>query len=268
MLRTPLLIVSASALLLTACIHADWGANSRESFHYNYDLKPGGRVSLQGFNGHIEVAGWDKDSVEVEGEKSASSEANLKRIRIETRHEADVVEIRATQGSSAGWFSGSGVSYTVHMPKKAALSAHTSNGHIELRDLEGAARLKTSNGRIHGDGVSGSVEADTSNGRIELNGLTAETRVETSNGSVTLGFARPPAGAVHASSSNGPIAVRLPRETTAHVEARTSNGQIVSDFELSAEPSREKTRLSADIGRGGALMELQTSNGRITLTRN
>ena len=74
------------ALLLTGCEFDhdhDWGGSSdkfKQDFHMSYPLKPGGRVSVESFNGSVEVLAWDRDEVDISGTKYASTQERLDRI--------------------------------------------------------------------------------------------------------------------------------------------------------------------------------------------
>ena len=102
------------ALLLSACDvdHEDWGSSDRykEDFHMNYPLKPGGRVSVESFNGSVEVLAWDRDEVDVSGTKYASKEEVLKELKVDVVAGADAVRIRSLKpASQPRWRGGSGV---------------------------------------------------------------------------------------------------------------------------------------------------------------
>ena len=69
------LLPLACVALLTGC-GLDELVNSqrhRQDFRYSYDFKPGGRLYVENENGQIEITGWDRDSAEVSGTKSAAA---------------------------------------------------------------------------------------------------------------------------------------------------------------------------------------------------
>src|SRR4051812_32958253 len=58
--RTKILALMATAAILTSCDIEDIGSFGdshayRKDFHYSYALKPGGRLSLESFNGQVEI---------------------------------------------------------------------------------------------------------------------------------------------------------------------------------------------------------------------
>jgi hypothetical protein len=276
----------------------------REDFHFSYPLSAGGRIELEGFNGSVDIVGWDKDLVEIDGTKFAASEERMKEIKIDIDAKADSIRIRAEHPIEP--FRAAGVKYSLHVPRHAELAnISTSNGAMRIDSIDGRARLTTSNGGIHATGIHGSLDARTSNGSVDISDVTGDTTVRTSNGSVraevkkgnfeartTNGSitarlleadSRPvrlessnghieltmdAAREVHADTSNSSITVRMPNSIGATVRAHTSNSSISSDFDVNVRGGMlSKHRLEGTIGSGGPLLDLGTSNGGIKLVR-
>jgi Putative adhesin len=117
----------------------------------------------------------------------------------------DVLNVRA-RCENLG-FGMCSVSYVVTVPAATAVTATSSTGSVQVRDL------------------SGDVRARTSTGSVDLTGLRASTvTAETSTGSVLVRFAAPPS-TVSARASTGSVEVILPRDGTKYdVQASTSTG--------------------------------------------
>lgn len=281
-------------------------ARYSKDFHYTYPLQSGGKLSLETFNGAVEITGWDRDMVEIDGAKYGPSQEAADALRIDISNTPTAIEIHVNHASD---FHGNrGARFTLKMPRKAVLDhvassngsivvqgatgpsslhtsngsirvenfddnvdARTSNGPIELTDIGGEAIASTSNGHIRVDDLKGSLDAHTSNSSITANLAEAHgsrsLRLETSNGSVDLTL---PAGfdhGVHVSTNNAPITLRMPDGINAHILARTNNSSISSDFEMKVQGVVNKNNLDAAIGTGGPLFDLNTSNGQIRLRR-
>lgn len=279
----------------------------REDFQYTHNLKPGGRLSLENFNGSVEILSWEKDSVQISGTKSAATESDLKDLKIETVAEAGAVRIRTVRPS--GRYRNMGAKYFIRVPRQVELERiASSNGAIRVEDVEGTARLETSNGSIRLRKVSGRLDARTSNGSIEgddvasdailrtSNGavrltqmrgsLDASTsnggiqariakvgaqksfRFDTSNGSIDVAFEALEGNDVRAHTSNSSITLRLPPSIKAQFRADTSHGSITSDFDVTIRGGAiGKDHLEGQIGEGGPLVQLSTSNGSIRILR-
>lgn len=299
-----------ASLTLAGCDFVDpseWGNSDRykEDFSSTHKLTSGGRVVLEGFNGSVEVMGWDKDEVEVSGTKSASREEVLKAINVDVTADPGMVRIRARRPDERNC--NCGVRFTLKVPKKVILEdIGTSNGSLRLESIQGSARMHSSNGAVHVWGVDGDIDIQTSNGPVDVdkfmgsadlktsNGRIKASGVEgafsartsngsidvdidaldtgkpvvlsSSNGSINLALAKWQNNEVRASTSNSSVNLRLPAGVAAEVKAVTSNGNITSDFDLTTS-QRSKTRVSGRIGGGGALLDLSTSNGNIRLLK-
>jgi len=284
--RRVFLPLATGLLLLAGCDIEDFGSSDRysEDFHYSYPLQPGGRVSLENFNGSVEISGWEQPNVDVSGTKYASTIEARDAIKIEITAAPDAVAIRTVRPSSHR--SSLGARYVLRVPRHAQLDRITSsNGGIRVNQVDGPARLKTTNGAIRASNLGGALDGTTSNGTIELDSVKGDCIVKTSNGRVRAEGVRGAfdastsngsvdaavdelhAGGVRVSTSNGGITVRLPGNLNARLIARTSNSSIATDFELHSQGEMSKHRREGTIGTGGPLVDLATSNGNIRLLR-
>jgi DUF4097 and DUF4098 domain-containing protein YvlB len=301
----------AAAAFLTGCDLVEIGSFGdshayQKDFHYSYALKPGGRLSLDNANGGVEITGWDRDKVEIDGVQYASSPELRDAIKIDVAASDDSVQIRTIRPS--GRHGNMGAKYVIKAPRKVNLDrivtsngsvkvddiegalrlrttngsvratkvrgnleAQTSNGGVEARDLDGAATIRTTNGRVQADGVRGALHASTSNGSIQARLLKPEPhrpiRLETTNGGIDLTMDSLDDNEVRATTSNGGISVKLPARIGARVRARTSHSAIHTDFDVRRDGPETKNHLDGVIGAGGPTVELTTTNGNIRLLK-
>lgn len=302
-----LILPLLAILALAGCDYEDFGPSDRYRAEFHYTLKPTDRISVENFNGEIEIAGWDEPTIEITGTKYASTQENLDNIKVDINESAGLTEIRTIRPST--FHGNQGARYLIHAPRqtvvdrvassngavrvhdmtsaarvrtsngairveniKGGVDARTSNGPIELDSVAGNLNLHTSNGRISGDDLNGACEAQTSNGPVNLRFKDVPdgaVHVSTSNGSVDLTLSQSPKNGIRADTSNGSITVTVPPNTTARLNAQTS-GSISSDFDVAGDRSDDhrKHHLEGDIGTGGPLIDLTTHNGGIRLRKS
>ncbi len=309
-MRMLVLCVAAGLLGTAACDieDLDIGGSERytQDFHYSYPLQAGGRLSVESFNGSVDISGWDQNTVDVSGTKYARTPELRDALKIEVEHSADSVYVRTVRPSERR--GSMGAKFIIKVPRRTQLDRiSSSNGPIHAVDLEGAARLKTSNGavrtenvrgnldvqtsnggidvqnlqgnavlhttngRVHAEDVRGSLEATTSNGGINIRLAKAEpgrpVKLETTNGGVELTMETFNENEIRASTSNGGITLHLPGNIGANLSANTSNSSITTDFEVQTQGNISKHHLEGKIGSGGPTIDLSTSNGGIRLIR-
>ena len=297
----------AGLLGLAACDIEDIGGFGRypKDFHYSYPLKAGGRLSVESFNGAVEVSGWDQEMVDISGTKYGPGPDSVDSLKIEISNSSDAVSVHAVRPSDfrGRW----GARFSIRAPRRAvldlintsngeihlidgsgpgryrtsnaairvetfqgSLDVQTSNGPVDLTDVTGEAVVHTSNGRIHTDHLRGSLQAATSNGPINAD-LAAPgdrpLRLQSSNGPVTVTLPSKFSSDVRVNTSNGPITLHMPFEVNARVQARTSNSSVTSDFEVRMQGEFGKNHMDGSIGTGGPLLDLTTSNGPIRLLK-
>src|SRR5215471_3852832 len=123
-IRRTTLLLTAIAVLLTGCDPEEWASFGdshayEKDFHYSYALKPGGRLSVENFNGSVEITGWDKDTVEIDGRQYASSLALRDAIKIEVSATEGAVQIRTIRPVER--FGNMGVRYSIRAPRRVNL---------------------------------------------------------------------------------------------------------------------------------------------------
>ncbi len=300
--------VAAGLLCLTACDVQDWGDFSAgrftSDFHYSYPLRAGGTLTLETFNGSVEISAWDQNTVDISGTKYGPTQTAADTLKIEIDHTADLVSVRVPRPYDRR--SHEGAKFVVKIPRGVILDritssnggirtmagvgpsrlktsngsihvealegnvdAQTSNGPIEVRDVKGDVVAHTSNGHIRADGVDGTVEATTSNSsvRAEIGRPDRNVRIETSNGPVELWLPNGLTREVRVNTNNSGITLHLPTTLNARVLARTSNSSITTDFDVAMRGEIDKNHMDATIGSGGPLIDLSTSNGSIRLLK-
>lgn len=220
--RTLLLALSITPALLA------WDNDRyKEDFRFNYKLNSNGRVNLEGFNGSVEITGWEKNEIEVAGTKYASTEERLKNIRINITNNDNSIDIRTEKPTDRGWWNegGGGVKFVIRVPKKIQLERiASSNGGIRVESVEGSARLTTSNGGIRVFYLNGTLDASTSNGGLELRDINGGMMLKTSNGTIRADNVK---GSFEAHTSNGAIRARLAQVPAASpVRVSSSNGTV------------------------------------------
>lgn len=298
--------IAAGLLLLAGCEFEDFGGMERyhEDFHFSYPMNSGGRLTVESFNGSVEVSTWDQPTVDISGTKYARTLEDARDIKIETDHSASAVFIRAVRPSMH--FGNYGARFAIKVPRgavlehlvtsnstirtvdgagpsrmktsnghvevsglKGSLNAETSNGPIEVQDIDGAVAAHSSNGHIRLDHIRGAVEASTSNSsiRVVLEKVDGSVRLQSSNGSIDLTLPPNAQSAVRAHTSNSGITLHLPGEVNARLSADTSNGSISSDFEMRLRGEISKRHVEGTLGTGGPLIDLSSSNGSIRIVR-
>ncbi len=278
--------VLAAALTLTGCnIEFDGSNNEKfqQDFRFSYPLKSGAAFTLENRNGSVDIAGWDREEVEITGVKYARTEALRDELKIDIQHSEKSVAIRTVTPSDSN--GGVGARYVIRVPRRIILErVINSNGKLHASDIDGAVHLKTSNGSVELTKIKGDADAQTSNGAVEANGIDGAVHLHTTNGHVT---AEGITGAIDATSSNGSltltlidnfkngvqarttnssITIRVPATLAARVRASTSNGNISSEFNNVQSDHENRHRMDGPINGGGAsspLLDLTTSNGSI-----
>ena len=216
-----------------------------------------------------------------------------------------IAKRKGSDGKSSwfgGWFSSDkSPRFAVEVPTKADVEVDTGGGSVSVRSVEGAvsvdtsggsilaekirgnARLDTAGGSIRVEGLEGSVLADTSGGSIKITGVTGDIKADTSGGSISLDgiaglvdadtsggsisatFVKGNARGGRLETSGGSIRVVLDSAVDLRIDAEASGGGVASDIELATTVTKSRSHLSGALGKGGAMLHVETSGGSISL---
>ncbi len=204
-------------------------------------------------NGGVKVTGWDRNEillvaiVRAQADTDAAAENIVDQVTIGTNG-----EIRANGPRRSGddhW----SVSFRLQVPKSTNLDLETVNGGIKVHDVAGDLTARATNGGIKFYEIRGTVDASTTNGGVSL-----DFADDGWSGSEVIAHTR-----------NGGINAKFPRQFNGTVEASTRNGGIQSDFgDTKADRLGLRSTLRAQLGSGGPMVRLETTNGGLKLSQD
>jgi hypothetical protein len=203
-------------------------------------------------NGGIQVQGGPRGDIQVYAKvvATADSEQRAREIAAGVRIDSASDTIAADGPSGLDRHENWHVSYRLAVPTQSSLSLKSSNGGISVADVEGRLELRTVNGGIKLARLAGEVTGRTSNGGVDVD----------LDGTTWVG------PGLDVETSNGGVKLRLPEQYSARLEAETRNGGLHVDFPVTVQ-GRVSREISTNLGAGGPLIRVRTSNGGIRVIR-
>ncbi len=254
-IRIRALMIVAVLVTLPALASADWcrenGWGDRGHHCEVREMTLDDRALIDvdaGQNGGISVIGWDRDEILLEAKVGAhaNTDGDAADIASQVTIVTDGV-IRAegprTHGRESWW-----VSYRLKVPNESNLNLEANNGGISITDVTGELRFDTTNGGVGLDAVGGDVRGETTNG-----GLKIELAGDSWNG---VGL--------DVETTNGGVKLLLPEDYNARLETGTTNGSLEVDFPLTLQ-GRIGREIEVDLGSGGTLLRVMTTNGGVRI---
>ncbi len=252
-------------------------------------------LTLQTFDGGVEVRGWDRPEVVVEIEMRAENKEAVSKITVLAEQTGPKIQVDVRHSGTSrfmgmGVFTSPSARLIVSAPRKVNLDIRTSDGSVVVERVDGKLQLRTADGNIRatetagdmlaesGEGsltledVEGQVEARTTDGRIRVSGVPGVVRARSSDGSIVLRIRR---GAVMTedwmlATNDGSISAELPDDFSGLIEAEPgSDSRARSDLKLEDQVggTREQRSLRGRLGAGGKTIVLRTGDGSIRLTQ-
>jgi hypothetical protein len=233
----------------------DSQAATRDEIRKSFELQPGARLDVQGFNGKVEIQTSQTKTAEVYVLRTADSSDSLSRREVIIEQTSTGLLVRAKEARHLGiWEHLFGRSpkeeVTIKAPRAIALSLKGINGGVTTGDIDGPLEAK---------GINGRVELGQSSQSADIGGI---------NGSVVVGLKELGERGARLSGINGGIELRLASGLNADLTTRGINGNVRSDIsEVTVNKDEPGSHYSAHIGNGGAPITLSGINGNVRLTR-
>jgi DUF4097 and DUF4098 domain-containing protein YvlB len=143
----------------------------------------------------------------------------------------------------------------------------TSRTQFEAQRLDGEFEVDTG-ADLQASEVLGPVNLTTRNRNIELDRVSGHVQITNRNGSVTVTNAPPFAG-LQITNSRGSVDVGVPSGASFVLSAQTRHGDVDGgDFGISQSGSDDAPTLKGDIGNGGPLVSIITSDGDVTVRKS
>lgn len=227
-------------------------------------------------NGRIESNVWDKNSINVMFKKWATGNDDK-----DAEDNVDDIDINIVEDKNSGvlnievdfphhFGTSYGCDIYIDLPADLYMDLRTSNGDVEVVGSTKGLKCDTSNGRIVIENTEGYADLRTSNGKITVIDHYGDINGKTSNGEISADVVLPERGECILKTSNGKMNLSIPQSTSAMIEADTSNGKIeIEDLDIETiEMNRNRTSFVGQIGSGKGNMDLETSNGNITISKS
>lgn len=185
-------------------------------------------ISIRNVAGSLEVVGWDKDMLFVEG----TTDDRVERVEVSGDEGHTIVEVVLKKGSWGdrgewgdwGDWGGreSGIAnLKVNLPRTSRPSLRTVSASIDARDLAHTLEAKTVSGALTVTGRLQEVELKSVSGKIKMNGSAEKVRAKTVSGSIDLGGV---SGDISVKSVSGDINVAA--ETISRANAKSVSGDV------------------------------------------
>src|SRR5687768_14562030 len=146
-------LVAVAALTSGACtidLHGDGTVVSEEkTFRATGEVN----LSLETFDGAIEVRSWDRNEVSVEILRTANTAEEARALDVRSSQDGNRIIIQAPRARGnnvmriGSWRSPS-VAFIVRAPRRTVLEAATGDGSITVGDLAGTLTLRSGDGAI------------------------------------------------------------------------------------------------------------------------
>ena len=251
----PLIAASAACDLMTAGMRSEATAQ----WHKSYQIGANGRVEIDNTNGKIQVEPSTGNTVDVvaikkaHGADDAAAKAALDQITIAENASPSSIKIETKLPSGGGlhMFGGGSlqVEYHVKVPVSVELHVTNTNGAIDVTGVEGGVFAETTNGGIDARSVAGKIDAETTNGGVDVD------LARLADAGVTLGC------------TNGGVSLRLPKDAKATISARVTNGGIdTNNLQIDASAENTRRRFEGRMNGGGAKVDLETTNGGVSIS--
>lgn len=267
------------------------------------DADPEGRVTVSNVAGEIEIIGWDRKEVHVEG----TIGDDVKELIFDRDGKHTWIKVKVKE---KGWgHKDVSADLVIHVPTASSLDVSTVSADIDVDDVTGEQELQAVSGDIEtqvyqqdcqvetvsgdidvtgdkkaleaelssvsGDivmqNVSGDIEAEVVSGDIDVAyGSFDRVQMETVNGDIEFNGNLRKNGKMDIESVNGSVDIDFVGPVSAEFELETFNGRIKNCFGPKAERTSKYApgwELVFDEGSGNGRVSIATLNGDVSFCK-
>jgi DUF4097 and DUF4098 domain-containing protein YvlB len=216
------------------------------------------RVTINTFDGHVTIHGWDKPEVTYNATKGSHDENSLKEITIQAQQTGSAITITANNNDQQY----GSVNFDVYVPRQSSLHVSSGDGALNLEGVTGQITLRSGDGPIEVANGGGQLQVNTGDGVIRVIKFEGQVDARTGDGEIALdgNF-----NSLSARTGDGQISLTVPAgssftiETNAPDDISNDGFNVVEDITPSPRVKRWR------IGNGGKVFILKTGDGKILL---
>jgi DUF4097 and DUF4098 domain-containing protein YvlB len=216
------------------------------------------RVTINTFDGHVTIHGWDKPEVTYHATKGSHDENSLKEITIQAQQTGNAITITANNNDQQY----GSVNFDVYVPRQTSLHVSSGDGALNLDGVTGQITLRSGDGPIEVANGGGQLQVNTGDGVIRVIKFEGQVDARTGDGEIALdgNF-----NSLSARTGDGQISLTVPAgssftiETNAPDEISNEGFNVAEDITPSPRVKRWR------IGNGGKVFILKTGDGKILL---
>jgi DUF4097 and DUF4098 domain-containing protein YvlB len=237
-----------------------------------YDLTGKPELRVEARDASLRIEPWDQNKIEVHvttrGWKIGGG--GLEIVEHQQGNSVEI-ELRGRQHNHISF--GIDTQHTdveIRMPRNGKVNAHTEDGRITARGLAGELDFSTSDGRLELEDLDGSLHAHTSDGSVRASGRFDVLSLRTDDGHIDVNVH--PGSQLRESweirTSDGGVRVAIPADLAADIELHTGDGHITTNIPITVEGSFGSHDLRGKLNGGGNRLTIHTGDGSITVDKS
>lgn len=148
----------------------------------------------------------------------------------------------------------------------AEVIAESEHGRIDVRRIEGPAKLLGTYGAVSANDVTGPVTIESTHGAVDLRNPGSTVSVNATYGAINVRYAEPPTGPGSLTNTYGSITLEHPASSAYQLDAAAELTRITTNLAgVSVTTFGSGSLAKAEIKGGGPLLTLRNNYGRIDI---
>jgi len=270
---------------------ANYKAKAEEEREWTLDAETVKQIHAETTNGYIVVKGSDrkdiyiKAKVEVKSKTVDKAKEWMQKVEVHLDEKEGQLHIYKTYPKPTKEYNLC-VSYEIEAPSSMDLKVHSTNGRLEIKEIEGQVFAKTTNAEIVAKQIQGGLECHSTNGRVETQSTDGPVIARTTNGRLEVDVSNLQKNAefvstngsiqaivhsglapISARTTNGSIHIALPPSAQGYLEAKTTNGSVNCDFPITIQKAKRNYLKGEMNGGGDVEYYFGSTNGSLKITQ-
>jgi DUF4097 and DUF4098 domain-containing protein YvlB len=278
-------VLPAVVASTTGCVDTTVG-NERQTVT-SQTLSLDGATSLTVENSHGDVTIRHTDRTDIRVQSTRQSNGNdepLSKLELRTASQDDRLRLRTEWTGPTGLSTLPELHLRITLPQSLSVTSvstgsgdvsviggpgdttiSTGSGDVDITGSAGPVDISTNSGDQEVDDVDGVVTAESGSGDISVLGTERVQNLESGSGDITAEVATV-ADTTRFTSGSGDQSVSVSRELDADLRVETDSGDIDVSAVTLSDTTRNEERVVGTLGDGGALFNLVSSSGDVTVS--
>jgi DUF4097 and DUF4098 domain-containing protein YvlB len=238
------------------------------AWHKNFSFT--GRPEIRVNSNNVDCRIYGSDGRDIVAVVYTDGKISSDAVSVTDRQSGNRLELEVrVPNQSAAFFTQRSVILELRIPMDSDVDAHSGQGSVMIRDVQGNVAVHTDDGNIQTRGITGILDLESEHGDLQVDGTITTLNLYTRAGNIAalVGLRSKMRSPWVLRTGEGDIDLRLSEDFSADLDVHTGAGNVRLDFPLTMQGGGHQSSVRAPINGGGQHLEIHSDRGNIMVKK-